>query len=229
MQLAAVATCRRSAGFHERRSRPSARKNGSRTVLTDRYQGKRLNSPNDLVYRSDGALHFTDPPFGLPKAFDDKRKELPHNGVFCLKAGKLELVSTDLTGPNGIAFSPDERFLNITNWDLKRKVVMRYEVHSKSCELSHGRVFFDMTWAPGEEVLDRMNVEGHLFVSGPGGVWVISPEGKHLRTIQAPELPPNMAFGDADGRTLYLVARTGVYRIRLSHESVRPPLAKASN
>jgi gluconolactonase len=206
-------------------------KNGSLTVLADRYQGKRLNSPNDLVYRSDGALYFTDPPFGLPKAFDDKRKELPYSGVFCLKDGKLELVSTDLTGPNGIAFSPDERFLYVTNWDLKRKVVMRYEVHSKSCELSNGRVFFDMTSAPGGEALDGMKVdrEGLLFVSGPGGVWVISPEGKHLGTIQAPELPANMAFGDADGRTLYLAARTGVYRIRLSHEGVRPPLARASN
>jgi hypothetical protein len=186
---------------------------------------------SDLVYRSDGALYFTDPPFGLPKAFDDKRKELPYSGVFCLKDGKLELVSTDLTGPNGIAFSPDERYLYVTNWDVKRKVVMRYEVRPQTCELSNGQVFFDMTSAPGEEALDGMKVdrEGHLFVSGPGGLWIISPEGKHLGTIQAPELPANMAFGDADGRTLYMAARTGVYRIRLSHEGVRPPLARASN
>ncbi len=206
-------------------------KNGSLTVLADRYQGKRLNSPNDLVYRSDGALYFTDPPFGLPKAFGDKRKELPYSGVFCLKDGKLELVSTDLTGPNGIAFSPDERYLYVTNWDVQRKVVMRYEVRPQTCELSNGHVFFDMTSAPGEEALDGMKVdrEGHLFVSGPGGLWIISPEGKHLGTIQAPELPANMAFGDADGRTLYMAARTGLYRIRLSHEGVRPPLARASN
>ena len=204
---------------------------GRQSVLAERFEGKRLNSPNDLVYRSDGTLYFSDPPFGLPQFFDDPRKELPYSGVFCLKDGKLELVSTDLTGPNGIAFSPDERFLYVTNWDLKRKVVMRYEVHSKSCELSHGRVLFDMTSAPGEEALDGIKVDrdGHLFVSGPGGVWVISPEGKHLGTIQAPELPANMAFGDADGRTLYMAARTGVYRIRLSHEGVRPPLARASN
>ncbi len=205
-------------------------KNGSLTVLADRYQGRRLNSPNDLVYRSDGALYFTDPPFGLPKAFDDPRKELPESGVFCLKDGKLELVSTDLTGPNGIAFSPDERFLYVTNWDVKRKFVMRYEVRPKSCELTRGRVFFDMTKAPGEEALDGMKVDrdGHLFVSGPGGVWVISSEGKHLGTIQAPELPANMAFGDDDGRTLYMTARTGIYRMRLAHEGIRPPLASAS-
>ncbi len=205
-------------------------KTGALTVLADRHEGKRLNSPNDLVYRSDGALYFTDPPFGLPKAFDDARKELPYSGVFCLKDGKLELVSTDLTGPNGIAFSPDERFLYVTNWDEKRKVVMRYEVRPKSCELTNGRVFFDMTKAPGEEALDGMKVdrEGHLFVSGPGGVWVISSEGKHLGTIQPPELPANMAFGDADGRTLYMTARAGIYRMRLTHEGIRPPLASAS-
>jgi gluconolactonase len=202
-------------------------KNGALTVLADRYQGKRLNSPNDLVYRSDGALYFTDPPFGLPKAFDDRRKELPYSGVFCLKDGKLELASTDLTGPNGIAFSPDERFLYVTNWDVKRKVVMRYDVRPNGCALENGRVFFDMTSAPGDEALDGMKVdrEGHLFVSGPGGVWVISPQGKHLGTIQAPELPANMAFGDADGRTLYMAARTGIYRMRLAHEGIRPPLA----
>jgi gluconolactonase len=206
-------------------------KNGSITVLADQYRGERLNSPNDLVYRSDGALYFTDPPFGLPKAFDDKRKELPYSGVFCLEDGKLELVTTDLTGPNGIAFSPDERHLYVTNWDVKRKVVMRYEVRPKSCQLSNGRVFFDMTSAPGEEALDGMKVDrqGNLFVSGPGGVWIISSQGVHLGTIQAPELPANMAFGDADGRTLYLTARTGLYRIRLAHEGVRPPLARASN
>src|SRR5262249_52291448 len=86
---------------------------GALTVLADRYEGKRLNSPNDLVYRSDGALYFTDPPFGLPRVFDDPRKELPYSGVYCLNQGKLRLVSTDLTGPNGLAFSPDEQFLYV--------------------------------------------------------------------------------------------------------------------
>ncbi len=97
-------------------------------MLADNYQGKRLNSPNDLVYRSDGTLYFTDPPFGLPKFFDDPRKELPYSGVFSTRKGKLQLVSTDLLGPNGIAFSPDEKYLYVTNWDEKKKVIMRYEV-----------------------------------------------------------------------------------------------------
>ena len=114
-------------------------KNGQLTVLADRYQGKRLNSPNYLVYRSDGALYFTDPPFGLPKFFDDPRKELPFSGVFCVINGELKLVSTDLSGPNGLAFSPDEKYLYVDNWDEKRKVIMRYEVKLDG-SLSNGHV-----------------------------------------------------------------------------------------
>ena len=191
-------------------------KNGVVTVLADRYEGKRLNSPNDLVYKSDGALYFTDPPFGLPKAFDDPRKELDFSGVFRLFDGKLTLLTRDLTGPNGIAFSPDEQHLYVTNWDVRRKVVMRYAVCADGT-VAGGQVFFDMQDAPGEEALDGMKVDrdGNLFVSGPGGVWIISPDGRHLGTIRAPELPANMTWGDADGRTLYMTARTGVYRIRL--------------
>ena len=192
-------------------------KNGTLTILADRYEGRRLNSPNDLVYKSDGALYFTDPPFGLPKTFNDSRKELPYSGVFRLADDRLTLVANDLTGPNGIAFSPDERYLYVTNWDTAHKVVMRYEVN-RDGSLAAGRVFFDMTAAAGEEALDGMKVDraGTLFVSGPGGVWVLSPEGKHLGTISLPELPANMAWGDTDGRTLYFTARTGIYRMRLA-------------
>jgi len=190
---------------------------GSVTVLADRYQGKRLNSPNDLVYRSDGALYFTDPPFGLPKFHDDPEREQPYFGVYCLKDGKLSLVSTDLRGPNGLAFSPDERYLYVSNWDEKKKVVMRYEVRPDG-SLRGGRVFYDMTSAPGEEALDGLKVDqrGDVYVSGPGGVWILSPEGKHLGTIRAPELPANFAWGDADRRTLYMTARTGLYRMRIA-------------
>ncbi len=197
-------------------------KNGVLTVLADNYQGKRLNSPNDLVYRSDGALYFTDPPFGLPKVFDDSRKELSFSGVFCWSNGNLKLVSTDLTGPNGIAFSPDEKYLYVSNWDDHKKVIMRYEVASDG-GLSNGMIFFDMTIAPGEEALDGLKVDraGNVFVSGPGGVWVISSKSKHLGTIKGPQLPANFAWGDADGRTLYMTARTGLYRLRLAPDSMR--------
>jgi gluconolactonase len=198
-------------------------KNGAVTVLADRFQGKRLNSPNDLVYRSDGALFFTDPPFGLPKAFQDPRKELPFSGVYSLKDGNLRLVARDLEGPNGIAFSPDERYLYVANWDEKKKVVMRYRANADAT-LDEGAVFFDMTSAPGEDALDgvKVDVRGNLYVSGPGGLWILSPEGKHLGTIVGPEHPHNLAWGDADGRTLYLTAQTGLYRIRLNVPGVRP-------
>jgi len=187
------------------------------TVLADRYNGKRLNSPNDLVYRSDGTLFFTDPPFGLPKFDKDPRKELPYSGVYSLRNGKLQLVSTDMTGPNGIAFSPDEKYLYVGNWDDHKKVIYRYEVNADGT-LKNGSIFFDMTNAPGEDAIDGIKVDarGDLFVSGPGGLWVISPEGKHLGTIIAPMHPHNMAWGDADHQTLYLTAKTGLYKLRLS-------------
>jgi gluconolactonase len=198
--------------------------NGVETVMADRYDGKRLNSPNDLVYKSDGALYFTDPPFGLPDTFHDARKELPFSGVYRVaEPGKVELLTRELTGPNGLAFSPDETYLYVDNWDEQRKVVMRYDVQPDG-SLAHGRVFFDMKDAPEPEALDGMKVDqrGDLYVSGPGGVWILSPEGKHLGTLRVAELPANFAWGDDDGRTLYMTARTGLYRIRLEVAGLRP-------
>src|SRR5881392_1232694 len=142
---------------------------GTLIVLADKFEGKRLNSPNDLVYRSDGTLYFTDPPFGLPKFFDDPRKELPFSGVFAVKDGNPKLVTKDFTGPNGLAFSPDEKFFYVDNWDDHKKIVMRYEVQPDST-LKNGKVFFDMTSAGTEEALDGMKTDkaGNLYVSGPG-------------------------------------------------------------
>jgi gluconolactonase len=199
---------------------------GSLTVLADRYEGKRLNSPNDLVYRSDGTLYFTDPPFGLPKAFDDPAKELPFSGVYMVRDGKVTLLTRELSGPNGIAFSPDERFLYVDDWDLARKVLMRYEVRADGT-LGAGRVFYDFTAEPEPVALDgiKLDQEGNVYVSAPRGVWILSPEGKPLGRIEPPEHDANFAWGEADGRTLFLTASTGLYRIRLSIPGVRPAAA----
>ena len=196
---------------------------GRLTVLADHFDGHRLNSPNDLVYRSDGALYFTDPPFGLPQFDADPRKELPWSGVFRVANGQVELVAKDLKGPNGIAFSPGEQYLYVSNWDPERKVVMRYPVHGNGT-LGVGHVFFDMGGAPGAEALDGLKVDtlGNLYVSGPGGLWILSAEGRHLGTIKAPRLAANFAWGGPDGRTLYLAARSTLYRLPLLVAGIRP-------
>jgi gluconolactonase len=198
-------------------------KDGRLAVVADGYEGKRLNSPNDLVYRSDGTLFVTDPPFGLPKFYDDPRKELPYSGVYAIHKGKVKLVSKELKGPNGIALSPDEKYLYVGNWDPEKKVVMRYEMDAEG-NLSNGKVFFDMTKAPGEDAIDGVKVDqkGNLYVSGPGGLWVLSPEGKHLGTILAPKHPHNMAWGGEDGKTLYMTAGDKLYRMPLNIPGIRP-------
>jgi gluconolactonase len=215
--LAFDATGRLTIDEHGRRRVTRLEHDGKVTVLAERYQGRRLNSPNDLVYRSDGSLYFTDPPFGLPRFDADPRKELPWSGVFRVTPrGRLELLANELTGPNGLAFSPDEGFLYVANWDARRKVVLRHPVR-RDGRLGPGAVFFDMGGAPGEEALDGLKVDrdGRLFVSGPGGVWVIAPDGRHLGTIRAPRLPANFAWGGTDGRSLYLTARSTLYRMPL--------------
>ena len=196
---------------------------GNVTVLADGYAGRRLNSPNDLVYRSDGTLYFTDPPFGLPEGFDDPARELAFSGVFCVRKGDVALVSDDLAGPNGLALSPDERWLYVGNWDPERKIVIRYEVEPDG-NLGRGDVLFDMTAAPGEAAIDGIKVDetGNLYVCGPGGIWVLAPSGEHLGTLELPEEPHNLAWGDADGRTLYVTALTSVYRVRLGVPGIRP-------
>jgi gluconolactonase len=186
------------------------------TPVVEKFEGKKLNSPNDLVYHSDGSLYFTDPPYGLPKQDEDPAKELKFNGVFRLANGKLKLLIKDLTRPNGIAFSPDEKTLYIANSDPNRKVWMRYDVAADG-SVSNGRVFADVTAEKEDGLPDGMKVDqqGNVYATGPGGVWVFSPEGKHLGTIKPPETPANCAWGD-DGKSLYITARTGLYRIKLA-------------
>ncbi|MBO0932324.1 SMP-30/gluconolactonase/LRE family protein [Fibrella aquatilis] len=191
---------------------------GPMTVLSNNYAGKKLNSPNDLVVKSNGAIYFTDPPYGLPNAYADPRKETPYAGVYRIYNDHTDLLTTDPGGPNGIAFSPDENYLYVSNWDIRdihnTKTLWRYAVKPDGT-LTDGKVFFDMNQTDDDEALDgiKVDVKGYLFVSGPGGVWVISPEGMYLGKIIGPERPANMAWGD-DGKTLYLTAHTGLYKIR---------------
>jgi len=197
-------------------------KDGHFTVLADRYQGKRFNSPNDLVYKSDGSLYFTDPPYGLEKEDKDPKKELPFNGVFRIASGKVTLLIKDLTNPNGIAFSPDEHYLYVDNSEPQR-LYMRYEVKPDGT-LGPGKVFYDLASTPGKNLPDGMKVDqkGNVYATGPGGIWIFSPEGKHLGTVKLPEIASNCAWGDPDGKTLYITASTGLYRIHLKIPGIRP-------
>jgi gluconolactonase len=197
---------------------------GDTTVLADSYEGRRLNSPNDLVCRSDGSVWFTDPPFGRPGMADDPDRELAFSGVFRISPdGEIALIDGSLEGPNGIAFSPDERTLYVGNWDESAKVVVRYEL-SEAGDVLDRAVLFDMTDAPGEDAIDglKVDVEGTLYVCGPGGIWVISPAGERLDLIELPEAPHNLAFGGDDSRDLYVTALTSVYRLRTDVPGINP-------
>lgn len=198
------------------------------TILADEYKDKRLNSPNDLVYRSDGSLYFTDPPYGLETQSDtDPKKQLTINGVYRIpnanaqKPGAaparsaLQLLISDLPRPNGIAFSPDEKFLYVNNSQPKR-IWMRYRVQPDG-SLTDPHLLYDATSDPHPGGPDGMKVDrqGNIYSAGPGGVWIFSSEGKPLATISMPERVSNVAWGDADRKTLYITASTSVYRIHL--------------
>lgn len=194
---------------------------GKRTVLASHYQGKRLNSTNDLVYRSNGTLYFTDPPSGLRGSDEDPGKELDFNGVFMLKDGELNLLTRNIFHPNGLVFSPDEKYLYVN--DNRTRQITRFEVLDDG-SIANAEIFVDMTADKSIGNPDGMKVDkaGNLYAAGAGGVWVVSPQGKLLGKIVLPERASNMAFGDADGKTLYITARTGIYRVRLKHPGIRP-------
>ena len=201
---------------HSNRQIVSIAKDHSVTPLITKFEGKRFNSPNDLVYRSDGSLYFTDPPYGLLKQDEDAAKELKFNGVFRYAGGNVTAAIKDLTRPNGIAFSPDEKILYVSNSDEKHKVWMAYDVNPDG-SLANGRVFADVTAEKATGLPDGMKVDsqGNLYASGPGGIWIFSAAGKHLGTIKPGETPANCNWGD-DGKSLYITAETSLYRIKLA-------------
>jgi gluconolactonase len=189
-------------------------KNGKRTVLADSYQGHRFGGPNDVVVKSDGAIYFTDTYGSFRLREKDPRKELDFTGVYMWKDGKLSLLVKDMPMVNGLAFSPDEKYLYVNG--SRENYVNRYEVKPDGT-LTNGKLFIDMSKETERGITDglRVDTKGNLYETGPGGVWIISPDGKHIGTIRAPEQATNVGFGDPDKKTLYIAARTGIYKIRV--------------
>lgn len=208
---------------HGNRRLTRLEKDGTLTVLAADYQGKRLNSPNDVVWKLDGSVYFTDPPYGLPERDADPAKELPFSGIYRLVEGELVLLNKDLNRPNGLAFSPDERYLYVSNSDPARKVWVRFDVE-RDGTLAHSKLFYDATQVAAPGLPDGLKLDqmGNLYCTGPGGIWVFAPTGEHLGTLEFPEVPANCNWGDGDAKTLYVTARTSLYRVRLRIAGLRP-------
>jgi gluconolactonase len=197
--------------------RISRLEHGRFVTLVDRFEGKRFNSPNDLVLGADGSIYFTDPPYGLTKTFDDPGREIGWNGVYRLAPdGRVSVLAKDLRAPNGIGLSPDGGTLYVGQSDPDRPVVMAYDL-AKDGTVSNGRVFFDTTPlrknGPGGPDGLKVDRDGNVFTTGPGGVVVVSPKGEYLGTIVTGIPTANLAFGD-DGSTLYLTANDRLCRVR---------------
>ncbi|MEP7273781.1 MAG: SMP-30/gluconolactonase/LRE family protein [Acidobacteriota bacterium] len=198
--------------------------NGGKRTLADNYQGKRLNSPNDLVYKSNGDLYFTDPPYGLPKNWDDPRRELDFCGVFRLSSGgELTLLNREMTRPNGLAFSPDEKTLYVAQSDPAKAIWMAFPVKADGT-IDKGRIFADVTEMVGKVpgLPDGLKVDsaGNLFATGPGGIHVFSPAGKPLGRLETGEATANCTWGD-DGSTLYIAADMYLCRIKTTTKAAK--------
>ena len=197
--------------------RVSRLEDGHFVTLVDRFEGKRFNSPNDLVLAADGSIYFTDPPYGLTKTFEDPGREIGWNGVYRLAPdGRVSVLVKDLKAPNGIGLSPDGRTLYVGQSDAERPVVMAYDL-AKDGTVSNGRVFFDTTPLKknGPGAPDGLKVDdgGNVFTTGPGGVLVLTAKGEYLGTIRTGVPTANCGFGD-DGRTLYITANDTLCRVR---------------
>ena len=195
---------------------------GKYKILADRYDGKKFNSPNDVIVGPDGALYFTDPTLDL---VEGEKQEIPFQGVYRLDdKGNVRLLTKDLTQPNGLAFSPDGKHFYVD--DSEQRNIRVYDVASDGT-LSKGRIFGEETGAKHDGVPDGIKVDkrGNLFVTGPKGIWIWDADGNHLGTIAMPEQPANLTWGDKDYRTLYITATTSVYRLEMKTEGFVPYLA----
>jgi len=194
---------------------------GKYKVLADHYDGKKLNSPNDVIVGPDGALYFTDPTLDLVAG---EKQEIPFQGVYRLDAkGNVQLLTKDLTQPNGLAFSPDGKHFYVD--DSEKRNIRVYDVAGDGT-ITNGRIFGAEPGAKDDGVPDGIKVdkEGNLFVTGPKGIWVWDAKGNHLGTIVMPEQPANLNWGDKDYRTLYITATTSVYRLEMKKQGFVPYL-----
>jgi len=190
-------------------------KDGKRTVLADKYEGKQFNGPNDLIVKKNGTIYFTDTFGGLRLREKDPRKGLEVQGVYMIKGGKVTRIIDDIANPNGLALSPDQKVLYANG--SRDKYVRRYRVLPDDT-VTDSQMFIDISGDKTPGITDglKVDVDGNVWETAAGGVWIVSPEGKHLGTILTPELAANVEFGDPDHKTLYIAARTSIYRIRVN-------------
>jgi len=210
--------------FNRRVSRTEA--DGTVVTLASHYNGKRLNSPNDIVVKSDGRIYFTDPPYGLiieGEGWED-RQELDYCGVFQISPGNgtLTLLIDDFARPNGLTFSPDESLLYID--DSERMHIRVFNV-TQDGMITNGRIFAELKGDPEAGRPDGLKVDrvGNVYCTGPGGIWMFDPHGEHLGTISVPRKTTNLAWGDRDWKTLYVTCFDGLYKTRLSTPGIPIP------
>ena len=192
---------------------------GQYTVLADKFEGRKFNSPNDVVLGPDGAIYFTDPTLDLPKG---EKQEIPFQGVYRLaQDGSVRLLTKELAQPNGLAFSPDGKHFYVD--DSQRRNIRVYDFTADAA-LANGRIFTEEPGGKGDGVPDgmKMDTAGNLYVTGPGGIWIWDSQGNHLGTIVLPEQPANLTWGDNDCGTLYITAATSVYRLRTQAHGFAP-------
>lgn len=204
---------------HGNRQVARLKADGSTEVVAATYGGKRFNSPNDLIVRSDGTVFFTDPSWGLEKNSNQPKREIPFNGVYRVYQGEVFVIDSTLSKPNGIALSPDEKTLYVAD---QKQTWTSYSLNEDGSVKSR-KMFFDATAHKDKGYMDGMKVDiqGNVYATGPGGVLIFAPEGKHLGTIPLPEIPSNLAWGDADAKTLYATCQGSIYKIKLSIKGVR--------
>ncbi|WP_226390310.1 SMP-30/gluconolactonase/LRE family protein [Penaeicola halotolerans] len=188
----------------------------SSAILVDNYQGAKLNSPNDVVQHSNGSYYFTDPPYGLNGQDDSEDKEVKYNGVYRFQNGEMTLLDSTFTRPNGLAFSPDEQYLYVTQSDAANRIIAKYEVTTEGT-LANRTLLYEAGDEPAKGLPDGIKVDdkGNVWSTGPGGILVFDSNGTQLGTITVPQVPTNLAFGGSDGKTLFITAQSGVYTLKL--------------